>query len=118
MSFQPRFRHIAQLGHIELLTPTPQESLDFFTKIIGLYESGRQGDSVYLRAWGDYEFATLKLTASKAPGVGHFAFRTANAETLDQLSDHLQQNGVSGKWIESDLGHGPPIASFLPTAMP
>jgi catechol 2,3-dioxygenase len=106
MSFQPRFRDVAHLGHIELLTPKLQESLEFFTKIVGLYESGRQGNSVYLRAWGDYEFATLKLTASQTPGVGHFAFRTANAETLEQLADHLQQNDVSGKWIESDLGHG------------
>ena len=106
MSFQPRFRDIAHLGHIELLTPKPQESLDFFTKIIGLQENGRQGDSVYLRAWGDYENSTLKLTASKAPGVGHFALRTADSETLDQLTNYLQKNGVSGKWIESDLGHG------------
>jgi catechol 2,3-dioxygenase len=106
MSYRPRFRDLAHLGHIELLTPKPQESLDFFVNLIGLSESGRQGDSVFLRAWGDYEFSTLKLTASKAPGVGHFAFRTADAQTLDQLAAHLSQNGVAGKWIDSDVGHG------------
>jgi catechol 2,3-dioxygenase len=102
----PRFRDIAHLGHIELLTPKPQESLDFFTNIVGLSISARQNDSVYLRAWGDYEFATLKLTAAKAPGLGHFALRTYDNETLDQLATHLEQQGIQGQWIESDLAHG------------
>ncbi len=106
MSFTPRFRDIAHLGHIELLTPKPEESLKFFSEIVGLSESGRQGDSVYLRAWGDYEFATLKLTAAKAPGLGHMALRTADAGTLDLLVADLQQHGFQGKWLESDLGHG------------
>jgi len=106
MSFQPRFRDLAHLGHVELLTPKPEESLAFFKDLVGLYESGRQGNSVYLRAWGDYEFCTLKLTAAKAPGVGHFAFRTADSQTLADLVANLEESGVNGKWIESDLGHG------------
>jgi catechol 2,3-dioxygenase len=106
MNFRPRFRDIAHLGHVELLSPKPQESLSFFTDVVGLVESGRQGDSVYLRAWGDYEFATLKLTAAKAPGIGHFALRTADNETLELLADHLEQNGVQGQWLDLDLGHG------------
>jgi len=101
MSYQPRFGDVAHLGHIELLTPKPEESLAFFEDLIGLYESGRQGDSVYLRAWGDYEFATLKLTAAKKAGLGHFAFRTASSETLDQLAANLE-----GSWLDGDLGHG------------
>ena len=41
---------VAHLGHVELLTDKPQESLDFFVQRSGLTESGREGDSVYLRA--------------------------------------------------------------------
>ncbi|RYE73649.1 MAG: catechol 2,3-dioxygenase, partial [Hyphomicrobiales bacterium] len=50
MSAEPCF-DIAHLGHVELFTNKPQESLDFFVDIFGLTESGREGDSVYLRAW-------------------------------------------------------------------
>ena len=57
---------VAHLGHLELLTNRPEESLDFFVNVYGLTESGREGDSVYLRGWDDYEFHTLKLTASTA----------------------------------------------------
>jgi len=101
MSYQPRFSDVAHLGHIELLTPKLEESLAFFKDLIGLHESGGQGDSVYLRAWGDYEFATLKLTAAKAAGVGHFAFRTASNETLERLAGNLE-----GRWLDGDVGHG------------
>ena len=67
---EPTF-DIAHLGHVELLTDKPQESLDFFVDVLGLTESGREGHSVYLRAWDDYEFHTLKLTASHTTGMRH-----------------------------------------------
>jgi catechol 2,3-dioxygenase len=63
---QPTVRSfdLAHLAHVELLTPTPVASLRFFVDVLGMTESGRRGDSVYLRGWDDYERHTLKLTAS------------------------------------------------------
>ena len=29
-------RLLSQLAHVELITPTPEESLDFWTRIVGL----------------------------------------------------------------------------------
>ena len=46
----PRFGDVAHVGHVELLTARPEESLAFFTSVVGLHESGRAGESVYLRA--------------------------------------------------------------------
>ena len=56
---------VAHLGHVELLTPKPEESLRFFVDVMGMTESGRKGDSVYLRGWDDYERYSLQLTASR-----------------------------------------------------
>ena len=39
---------IAHLAHVELLTPKPEESLRFFVEIMGMTETARRGDSVYL----------------------------------------------------------------------
>jgi catechol 2,3-dioxygenase-like lactoylglutathione lyase family enzyme len=36
-------RLLSQLAHVEVLTPTPQESLDFYTSVLGLEESAREG---------------------------------------------------------------------------
>ena len=74
----PRSFDLAHLGHVELLTPRPERSLDFFVRAMGLTVSDTVGDSVYLRGWDDYERHTLKLTASSTNGLRHFAFRTAS----------------------------------------
>jgi len=75
---------LAHLSHLEMLTPKPEECLRFFIDVMGLTESGRQGDSVYLRGWDDYEHHTLKLTAAKKPGMGHMAFRTRSPQALER----------------------------------
>jgi catechol 2,3-dioxygenase len=90
MSYEPQFGDIAHLGHVELLTPDLDQSATFFKEVIGLHESGRTSDCAYLRAWGDYERHTLQLTQSPSPGLGHVAFRTRDAETLQKIVDHLE----------------------------
>ncbi|HLI69585.1 MAG TPA: hypothetical protein VKV19_07480, partial [Ktedonobacteraceae bacterium] len=62
--FSEPIHDIAHLGHIELLSPKPQESLCFFRDVLGMHEVGRVGQSVYLRGWGEYERSSLKLTES------------------------------------------------------
>jgi catechol 2,3-dioxygenase len=47
MSEEPIY-DIAHLGHLELLTPRPDESLRFFVDVMGMTESGRAGSSVYV----------------------------------------------------------------------
>jgi catechol 2,3-dioxygenase len=106
MKYQPSFGDIAHLGHIELLTPKFEESLDFFIQIMGLHEAGRDDTSVYLRAWGDYERFTLQLTHAQQSGLGHVAFRARSAEVLRSLVENLEEHGVKGAWRPAGLGHG------------
>ena len=101
----PRFGDIAHVGHLELLTPKPDASLAFFTSVVGLHESSRSGDSVYLRAWGDYERHTLKLTAHTTSGLGHIAFRVRDEPTLQRFVTLLEEQHVPGRWVE-DPAHG------------
>jgi catechol 2,3-dioxygenase len=98
---------IAHLAHVELLTPKPDESLRFFLDVMGMQESARTGDSVYLRGWDDYEHHTLKLTASKKPGIGHFAFRATSPAALQRRAQALQATGLGVGWTDGDVGHGP-----------
>jgi catechol 2,3-dioxygenase len=98
---------IAHLGHIELLTPKPDESLHFFVNILGMTESGRQGDSVYLRGWDDYERYSLKLTASHTSGLGHKALRARSPQALERRVAALKGSGYDIGWNDGDLGHGP-----------
>jgi len=106
MPTEPIF-DLAHLGHMELLTPKPAETLNFFVNVMGMTETARKGDSVYLRGWDDYEHHTLKLTASKTSGMGHMAFRTRSPQALERRVAALKGSGYGIGWTEGDLGHGP-----------
>lgn len=97
---------VAHLGHVELLTNKFDESLDFFVNVYGLTESGRDANSVYLRAWDDYEFHTLKLTRSDTTGVGHIGYRTSSEEALLRRVAVIEDMGCGIGWTEGDMGHG------------
>jgi len=101
---------LAHLAHVELLTPKLEDSVKFFVDVMGMTESGRRGDSVYLRGWDDYEHHTLKLTASTGTGMGHFAFRTSSPEALQRRVKVIEEAGFGTGWTDGDLGHGPAYA--------
>jgi catechol 2,3-dioxygenase len=105
MTLEPCY-DVAHLGHVELLTNKPEQSLDFFVNMLGLTESGREGNSVYLRAFDDYEFHTLKLTASHTTGLAHVGYRCASPQALQRRVAAIEKLGAGIGWTEGDLGHG------------
>ncbi len=108
MSMPPEPNYdVAQLGHIELWNDTPEASLDFFVNTLGLAESRREGDSVYLRAYDDYEFYTLSLTAANTTGMRHVGYRCSSAQAVLRRIAAIEKLGAGIGWTEGDLGHGP-----------
>lgn len=98
---------VAHLAHVELCTPKLDESTWFFTEIMGMSISAIHGDSVYLRAYDDYEHHTLKLTASREPGMRHFAWRARSLQALERRVASIQQTPYAIGWNDGDRGHGP-----------
>jgi len=112
------FCDLAHLAHLELLTPRFEESLRFFTEVMGLMVSESADGSVYLRGWDDYEHHTLKLTAAPQPGLGHFAFRVRSPEVLARRVKLLEQSGLGQGWVEDEHGHGPAYRFTTPDGHP
>lgn len=100
-------QEIAHLGHVEIFTPRPAQSLRFFQEIFGMEVTERQGQSVYLRAWGDYERHTLKLTEAEQAGLGHVGWRAMSPQALERRAQALATAGYGHGWITGDAGHGP-----------
>ena len=98
---------IAHLGHVEILTNKPEKSLEFFVNVLGLTESGQDEDSVYLRAWDDYEYHTLKLTASNTTGMRHVGYRASSQAALERRVAAIESLGAGIGWSDGDQGHGP-----------
>jgi catechol 2,3 dioxygenase len=98
---------IAHVAHVELLTPEPDKSLWFFTRVMGLTENGTEGDSVYLRTWDDYEHHTLKLTAHHTSGIRRTGMRVSSQDALDRLVLAIKDTGLGIGWRDGDPGIGP-----------
>ncbi|MCW2983285.1 MAG: manganese-dependent 2,3-dihydroxybiphenyl 1,2-dioxygenase [Conexibacter sp.] len=100
-------RHdIAHIHHVEVLTPEPQASLDFFITILGMEEEHREGQSVYLRSWGEYQRYSFKLTEAPSNGLGHMALRADSPEALERRVAAIEATGLGLGWHEGDHGHG------------
>src|SRR4029453_14380345 len=88
MTPEPIF-DLAHLGHMELLTPKPDESLKFFVDVMGMTVSGRKGESVYLR------------------GRDHMALRAPSPQALERRVAALKGSGFDIGWVDGDMGQGP-----------
>jgi catechol 2,3-dioxygenase len=100
-------RLIAHLAHAEVLTPKPDESLAFYKDVLGLEESGREGQSVYLRGWGEWSYHSLQLTEAAQPGLGHIGWRAWSPEDLETVIARVDAAGAGQGWFEDSVGHGP-----------
>jgi len=99
-------RLLSQLAHVELITPKPDESLKFFTDVMGLIETARQGNSVYLRGWGSHLHHELVLTEGPAPALGHIGWRAAGPYELEVAVERLETGGAGVGWYTETPGHG------------
>lgn len=106
MSSEPNF-DLAHFAHCEILTPTPNESLRFFTHILSLQVVEQRGQSAYLRAYGDTGRYTLKLTEAPQAGLGHAGFRASSPAALQRRVTALAASGHGLGWVDGDSGHGP-----------
>jgi catechol 2,3-dioxygenase len=97
---------LAHLGPAELLTPRGEESLRFFVDIMGMEIEAEDGNSAYLRGWGDYQRWSLKLTEADTSGLGYLGFRAWSPESLERLVAAVETSGLGEGWTDGDLGRG------------
>jgi len=97
---------IAHLGHIELLTPKPDDSLWYFIELLGMEQVHWERQSAYLRGYGDYATTTLKLTEANEAGVGHIAWRATSEAALERRVAAIEETGLGLGWSNGDFGHG------------
>jgi len=97
---------ISQLAHIELLTPRPAESVEFFTDVFGLERASEEGNSAFLRCWGDYFHHSLQITEAERPALGHIGWRSAGPDQLQIAVERLEASGLGEGWREPVQGHG------------
>ncbi|MEN3309291.1 MAG: catechol 2,3-dioxygenase [Micromonosporaceae bacterium] len=102
-----RIRDIAHVSAVELFTPVPEQSVEFFTDLMALEVVARRGDSAYLHTWDDYEAFTVKVTGAAAAGIGRTWLRAASPEALHRRVRVIEDAGLAHGWSDDEPGYGP-----------
>ncbi|WP_338751288.1 catechol 2,3-dioxygenase [Bacillus sp. FJAT-52991] len=108
---------IMRIGRLELRVMDLEESVKYYTNIIGLQETGRDGDRVYLKAWDEYDHHSIILQKSDSAGMDHMAFKVKDVHELEKLEFKIEQFGCKLTRIadKSRLAEGQAIRFEIPT---
>jgi catechol 2,3-dioxygenase len=108
---------VHNLSHVELRTPDLEASLQFFTNILGMQETAREGQSVYLRAWGEWTHHSIVLTEAPEAGVVHIGYRVAEPTHVEKFADRLRRGGVDVTRVDggAEPGQGDAIRFQTPS---
>lgn len=111
---------LARLGHVSLVTPDLERSLEFFDDVVGLEVVERTDTEAYLRAWGDFEHHTLSLVAGGRATVDHVGWRTRRREDVAAYASALRERGIDVTEIEAgtERGQGEAIRFRTPAGLP
>jgi catechol 2,3-dioxygenase len=104
---RPPLGDIAHLGHAQLFTPRPEDTVAFFTDFLGLTVNGQDGDHTYLRTWDDYEHHSVVVTRREQPGLGRTALRASSPDALERRIQAVEASGATGQWVQDEPGIGP-----------
>src|SRR5712691_1400137 len=109
---------VAKLGHVALVTPDQDKSVWFFRDVLGLEEVEQEGDTLFLRAWGDFEHHTVSLRPGPEARVDHVGWRTRRAEDVDEFAQLLGEKGVELQRVEDgqERGQGRAVRFNLPAS--
>ena len=83
---------IMRIGRAELRVLDLEESINYYTNIIGLEVVGRSPGRVYLKAWDEFDHHSLILQEADSPGLDHFAFKVQNEIDLEYFSDGINDD--------------------------
>jgi catechol 2,3-dioxygenase len=94
-------RLLSQLAHVEVFSPVVDESVAWYTQVLGMEETARDGQSVYLRAWGEDFHSSLIVSEGPQAGLGHIGWRAAGPGDVEAIAQRLE-----GEWVPESVGHG------------
>ena len=95
--------YFSQLAHVEVLTTDLAKSVEFFRDVVGMDETGRENDSVYLRAWGDYFHHTRLSLFDKSGRLLIEISISVECDYVTELKPFDVSAFISGPWIQDFL---------------
>ena len=105
-------------GHAQMRVLDLDESVDFYSNVLGLIETGRDAQGrVYFKTWEERDHNSVILRQADKAGVDFFSFKVADKAALEKLDGDLQAFGVKTQRIPAGelLETGERVRFTLPT---
>ena len=73
--------------------------------VLGLEQTTQEGQSAYLRGWGEWLHSSLIVTEGPAPALAHIGWRTYGPDDVDTIAQRIDPELAEG-WVDDSVGHG------------
>jgi 3,4-dihydroxyphenylacetate 2,3-dioxygenase len=113
--------NITRAAHAEFRVTDLGRARAFYVDALGLVETDRDGDRLYLGGMEERDKYSLVLRRADSPGLGHLAFRVAAPEDLEALARLHAEHGLPMVWVEpgqAERGQGRALRVQDPSGLP
>jgi catechol 2,3-dioxygenase len=109
---------ILRLSHVEVRVPDLELATAYYTEVLGLIETARDDDRVFLKCWDEQEHHSVMLRSAPTYGLEHMGFKVEHADDLAALEAVVERLGSTVKRFaagEIAPGHGTAIRFDTPS---
>jgi catechol 2,3-dioxygenase len=98
---------ILRLSHVELRVPDLELATAYYTEVVGLIETARESERVYLKCWDEHQHHSLVLAYAPTYGLEVLGWKVDHASDLDHYAARLEAAGVATeRFAPGELGPG------------
>ncbi len=98
---------VLRLSHAEIRVPDLELAHAYYAEVVGLIETARTDDRVYLKAWDEHQHHSIILLAAPTYGLESLGFKVEFESDLDELAGRLADRGIEPtRFAAGDLGPG------------
>ena len=109
---------ILRLSHVEVRCPDLELATAYYCEVLGLIETAREGERVFLKGWDEHDHHSVILTAAPTHGLEHLGFKVEQADDLELLGRAAEQYGCEVTRHPAGTlapGHGAAVRFVAPT---
>jgi len=108
---------ILRLAHVDVVVTDLDLATAYYTEVMGMLETERDADSVYLKCWDEPGHHSLRLVYGPRVGFDQMSFRVEREDDLDELENAVQRYGFPVQRVSKGdrLGQGESIVFQTPS---
>ena len=85
---------ILRLSHVEIRVPDLELATAYYSEVVGMFETAREGDRVFLKCWDEHQHHSVILQSAPTYGLVRMGWKLQFLEDLDYYQEKLEAVGV------------------------